>query len=201
MSILRAPVRARGADREQVPRRKRSSTSARTSRRACRSATRSARAPEGVQPLFVADDAGRGDRRYARGRRCCGSPIRWSRRRGCAARSSAAMVYPRAGGQLRVVVMIALVTFVVPVFVNVFKQFPSSRTAAARRCRSSSPTWSRATGRVMFGGTALRVPFVALEKIPGAARQWDRIILRIPMKIGTSCRRSASRAGRARCPR
>ena len=81
-------LRARGADREQAARRRSSSTSARTSRPACRCRDALERHPK----IFIAavrrDDARRRDRRRARGVAACGSPTSSRRRTRCAARSS-----------------------------------------------------------------------------------------------------------------
>ena len=58
----------------------------------------------------------------------------------------AAMVYPTMVIIFAVAVMMALVAFLVPVFVGVFKQFGGELPASSRRSRSSCRKPSPATG-------------------------------------------------------
>jgi type IV pilus assembly protein PilC len=100
-----------------------------------------------------------------------------------------AMVYPAVVLSVATVVLIGLVTFVIPVFVNVFKQFPSQNGS------SSLPAITQVS--VDISAIFTKYYFIALPvivivvvlflrwKSSGAGRkQWNRICLRAPMKIG-----------------
>src|SRR5271157_3021710 len=95
-----------------------------------------------------------------------------------------AMVYPTLVIIFAVAVMMALVAFLVPVFVGVFKQFGGELPALTK---VSVVLSEMVTGYwwAMFGGTALIVvAFVKWKKSTWGRRQWDRFRLRVPMKIG-----------------
>jgi type IV pilus assembly protein PilC len=96
-----------------------------------------------------------------------------------------AMVYPTLVIIFAVGVMMALVAFLVPVFVGVFKQFGGELPALTQVSVFLSHV---VTGYwwLMFGGTGVAmVAFAKWKKSPWGHRQWDRFRLRIPMKIGT----------------
>jgi type IV pilus assembly protein PilC len=96
----------------------------------------------------------------------------------------AAMVYPTMVIIFAVGVMMALVAFLVPVFVGVFKQFGGELPALTQ----VSVTLSEAvTGYwwLMFGLTAaIIVAFTRWKKTTWGRRQWDHFRLHVPMKIG-----------------
>jgi type IV pilus assembly protein PilC len=95
-----------------------------------------------------------------------------------------AMVYPTLVIVFAVGVLMALVAFLVPVFVGVFKQFGGELPALTRVSVTLSHMvvgywWA------MFLGTAIVIlAFVKWKKTPWGRRQWDHFRLRVPMKIG-----------------
>jgi type IV pilus assembly protein PilC len=95
-----------------------------------------------------------------------------------------AMVYPTLVIIFAVGVMMALVAFLVPVFVGVFKQFGGELPALTKVSVFLSVV---VTGYwwAIFGGTGLVIfTFVKWKKSTWGHKQWDRIRLHVPMKIG-----------------
>jgi type IV pilus assembly protein PilC len=95
-----------------------------------------------------------------------------------------AMVYPTLVIIFAVGVMLALVAFLVPVFVGVFKTFggelPFPTKISVFLSHMVLSYWW-----LLFGGTAaLFVGFKKWKKSPWGHKQWDRFRLKIPMKIG-----------------
>ncbi len=95
-----------------------------------------------------------------------------------------AMVYPTLVITFAVLVMMALVAFLVPVFVGVFKQFggelPTLTQVSVFLSHAVTGYWW-----LMFllaGGTAFA--FFKWKKTTWGRRQWDHFRLRVPMKIG-----------------
>jgi type IV pilus assembly protein PilC len=96
-----------------------------------------------------------------------------------------AMIYPTLVIVFAVGVMMALVAFLVPVFVGVFKTFGGELPAMTRVSVFLS---HMVTGYwwLMFGLTgAVIFAFIRWKKTPWGRRQWDHFRLRVPMKIGT----------------
>jgi type IV pilus assembly protein PilC len=96
----------------------------------------------------------------------------------------AAMIYPSVIGGFALVVLLALVTFLVPVFEKVFEDFGGDLPAITK-----FTVWlsHMVTGRwyVMFGLTAAVVWAFRYWKRSDRGRvQWDRLKLKFPMKIG-----------------
>jgi type IV pilus assembly protein PilC len=97
----------------------------------------------------------------------------------------AAMIYPALVIIFAVGVMMALVGFLVPVFVGVFKQFGGELPALTKVSVALS---HMVTGYwwLMFITTALViVAFIKWKKTVWGRKQWDHFRLRVPMKIGT----------------
>src|SRR5450631_1127136 len=95
-----------------------------------------------------------------------------------------AMIYPTLVIIFAVGVMMALVAFLVPVFVGVFKQFGGELPALTQ----VSVTLSNAVVGywwLMFLLTAATIAgFIKWKKTKWGRRQWDHFRLRVPMKIG-----------------
>jgi type IV pilus assembly protein PilC len=96
-----------------------------------------------------------------------------------------AMIYPALVVTFAVVVMMALVAFLVPVFEGVFKQFggelPKITQVSVFMSHAVLGYWW-----LMFGLTAAVVmAFLRWKKSSWGHAQWDRFRLRVPMKIGT----------------
>jgi type IV pilus assembly protein PilC len=95
-----------------------------------------------------------------------------------------AMVYPTLVIIFAVGVMMALVAFLVPVFVGVFKQFGGKLPALTQVSVFLS---EMVTGYwwAIFGSTGLILfTFVKWKKSSWGRKQWDRFRLHVPMKIG-----------------
>ena len=95
-----------------------------------------------------------------------------------------AMVYPAVIGGFAVLVVIALVTFLVPVFEGVFRDFGGSLPAITKVTVSFSHLITRQP-YLLIGGVVLIVwGFRRWKNSSRGKHQWDRIKLRFPMKIG-----------------
>jgi type IV pilus assembly protein PilC len=95
-----------------------------------------------------------------------------------------AMVYPVMVIIFAVAVMMALVAFLVPVFVGVFKQFggelPKLTQVSVFMSHAVTGYWW-----LIFGLTfAVIVTFVRWKRTTWGRKQWDKFRLRVPMKIG-----------------
>jgi len=97
----------------------------------------------------------------------------------------AAMVYPIMVIIFAVGVMMALVAFLVPVFVGVFKQFggelPKLTQVSVFMSEAVTGYWW-----LIFGGTAAAaIGFIKWKNSKWGRPQWDHFRLHVPMKIGT----------------
>ena len=96
----------------------------------------------------------------------------------------AAMIYPAVVITFAVTVLLALVAFLIPVFVGVFKQFPGKLPALTQFMVNFSHLvthqWYLLIGFIAgsIGG------FIALKRNQRGRDAWDAFKLRIPMKIG-----------------
>jgi type IV pilus assembly protein PilC len=96
----------------------------------------------------------------------------------------AAMIYPAVVVVFAVGVMMALVAFLVPVFVGVFKQFGGELPALTKVSVTLS---EMVTGYwwLIFGlSFAVVFAFLRWKKSSWGRKQWDHLRLRVPMKIG-----------------
>jgi type IV pilus assembly protein PilC len=96
----------------------------------------------------------------------------------------AAMIYPALVIVFAVGVMMALVAFLVPVFIGVFKQFggelPKLTQVSVFMSHVVTGYWW-----LMFLTTgAIVVSFIKWKKTSWGRRQWDHFRLHVPMKIG-----------------
>jgi len=96
----------------------------------------------------------------------------------------AAMIYPAVVLSFAMLVLFALVTFIVPVFASVFKQFGGDLPAITKVTVAMS-NFSKSYGwtipLVMFAGFWAFRRWKRTEK---GREHWDRFRLRLPMKIG-----------------
>lgn len=95
-----------------------------------------------------------------------------------------AMVYPTVVISFALIILLALVAFIVPVFAKVFKDFGGKLPGLTQITVNVSHL---VTGRwyLMLGGTILAVwGFLKWKKSKTGRPQWDAFRLRIPMKIG-----------------
>ncbi|HLY51147.1 MAG TPA: type II secretion system F family protein [Solirubrobacteraceae bacterium] len=95
-----------------------------------------------------------------------------------------AMIYPTLIISFALIVMLALVAFLIPVFQNVFKQFGGNLPALTQFMVDLSAL-IRHQGYIVFGVVvALVVAFIKWKKTDTGRGQWDAFKLRIPLKIG-----------------
>jgi type IV pilus assembly protein PilC len=101
-----------------------------------------------------------------------------------------AMVYPCVVLSVATCVLIALVTFVIPVFVNVFKQFPNPTngsnslpaiTQVSVDLSAIFTQWWFIAAPVIV---AVIVLFLRWKSSKTGRKTWNRFCLRVPMKIG-----------------
>jgi type IV pilus assembly protein PilC len=95
-----------------------------------------------------------------------------------------AMAYPVVVLSFAMLVLIGLIAFIVPVFVNVFKDFggelPLITKITVMMSHAVTGQWY-----LLIGGTvALVIGVKKWKASPWGRRQWDRLRLRIPAKIG-----------------
>jgi type IV pilus assembly protein PilC len=96
-----------------------------------------------------------------------------------------AMIYPILVVVVAVGIMLALCAFLIPVFINVFKEFGGELPAITKVSVFASEVvtgyyWAMflVTGAVVF-------TFIKWKKTSWGRKQWDHFRLHIPMKIGT----------------
>ncbi len=96
----------------------------------------------------------------------------------------AAMIYPCVVITFALGIMLALVAFLIPVFVGVFKQFPGKLPALSQFMVNFSHALTHQwyiflliVGGIVFG-------FISLKNSKRFRPYWDRAKLRVPMKIG-----------------
>ena len=96
----------------------------------------------------------------------------------------AAMIYPALVISFSVIVLLALVAFLIPVFINVFKQFPGKLPALTQFMVGFSHVVTN-QWYLMLGITGISAfGFVSLKRSALGRPRWDAFKLRIPMKIG-----------------
>jgi type IV pilus assembly protein PilC len=96
----------------------------------------------------------------------------------------AAMIYPILVVTVALAVLLGLVAFLIPVFVNVFKQFPGKLPALSQFMVDFSHLLTREWYVLPLAVGALVTGFIYLKKSKWGRPRWDAFKLRIPMKIG-----------------
>src|ERR687884_1493812 len=95
-----------------------------------------------------------------------------------------AMVYPGVVLSFALIVLIGLVTFIVPVFVGVFKQFGGDLPTITKFTVGLSHAMTGYWWAIILGIAGLVYAFRKWKATPGGMKMWDSFKLRIPMKIG-----------------
>ncbi|HTW13399.1 MAG TPA: type II secretion system F family protein [Solirubrobacteraceae bacterium] len=95
-----------------------------------------------------------------------------------------AMVYPALTISFAIGVLLALVAFLIPVFVGVFKQFPGKLPALTQFMVSFSHLVTHQWYILIVVVAAGVGGFIALRRNKRGQELWDAFKLRIPMKIG-----------------
>jgi type IV pilus assembly protein PilC len=96
----------------------------------------------------------------------------------------AAMVYPAIVITFAVTVLLALVAFLIPVFVGVFKQFPGKLPALTQFMVNFSHLVTHQWYLLILFLVGSVGGFIAMKRNQRARDSWDAFKLRIPMKIG-----------------
>jgi type IV pilus assembly protein PilC len=95
-----------------------------------------------------------------------------------------AMVYPTVVLTVALGVLIALVTFLVPVFVGVFKQFGGNLPFITKITVEMSNLVTHSWYLIILGVGGLVWAFLRWKKSTQGRKQWDRARVKLPMKIG-----------------
>jgi type IV pilus assembly protein PilC len=96
----------------------------------------------------------------------------------------AAMAYPLVVMGFAFTVLIALVVFLVPVFIGVFKQFGGDLPAITKFTVTLSNAITGYWWAIIAGGIGVMYAFKKWKATPAGQKIWDTFKLRIPMKIG-----------------
>src|ERR1700716_284640 len=96
----------------------------------------------------------------------------------------AAMIYPAVVVSFAVIVLIALVAFIVPVFAKVFKDFGGKLRGLTQFTVGLSDFLPSRWYVCIAIVVAVAWSFLSWKKSTGGRAQWDRFRLRIPMRIG-----------------
>ena len=96
----------------------------------------------------------------------------------------AAMAYPLVVMGFAFTVLIALVVFLVPVFIGVFKQFGGDLPAITKFTVALSNAITGYWWAIIAGGIGVMYAFKKWKATPAGQKIWDTFKLRIPMKIG-----------------
>jgi len=97
----------------------------------------------------------------------------------------AAMAYPAVVIGFSLVVVLALVAFLIPVFIGVFEQFGGAELPTVTKITVGASNILTGYWYILFGVTALLVTAFRRWKVSERGRpQWDRFRLRIPFGIG-----------------
>jgi type IV pilus assembly protein PilC len=96
----------------------------------------------------------------------------------------AAMIYPALVITFAVTVLMALVAFLIPVFVGVFKQFPGKLPALTQFMVNFSHLVTHQWYILIVAVIAFVGGFIAIRRNERGRDMWDAFKLRVPMKIG-----------------
>lgn len=95
-----------------------------------------------------------------------------------------AMAYPAVVLGFSMLVLIALIVFIVPVFVGVFEEFDGELPAITKFTVFLSETMTKLWFVWIAGGVGGVIAFQKWRRSAWGRPQWDRLRLRIPFKIG-----------------
>ncbi|MEX0993706.1 MAG: type II secretion system F family protein [Solirubrobacterales bacterium] len=95
-----------------------------------------------------------------------------------------AMVYPALIGGFALVVLLALVAFLIPVFEKVFTDFGGELPAITKVSVAASHAVTGQWYLLILGTVGIIVGFIKWKKSSWGGPMWDKFKLRIPMKIG-----------------
>ena len=96
-----------------------------------------------------------------------------------------AMVYPILVVVVAVGIMLALCAFLIPVFINVFKEFGGELPTITKVSVAASNIVTHYYWAMFLVTGAVVFTFIKWKKTTWGRKQWDHFRLHIPMKIGT----------------
>jgi type IV pilus assembly protein PilC len=96
-----------------------------------------------------------------------------------------AMIYPILVVVVAVGIMLALCAFLIPVFINVFKEFGGELPAITKVSVLASEIVTGYYWAMFLVTAAVVFTFIKWKKTTWGRKQWDHFRLHIPMKIGT----------------
>ena len=96
-----------------------------------------------------------------------------------------AMIYPILVVVVAVGIMLALCAFLIPVFINVFKEFGGELPAITKVSVFASEVVTGYYWAMFLVTGAIVFTFIKWKKTSWGRKQWDHFRLHIPMKIGT----------------
>jgi len=102
-----------------------------------------------------------------------------------------AMMYPAVVLSFALIVLVALMAFIVPVFVNVFKEFGGELPAITKFTVALSKAFTSQWYLFIGGFVGIVVGFRKWRKSSWGRPQWDRLRMKIPMKIGETVQKVA----------
>src|SRR3954464_1041774 len=102
-----------------------------------------------------------------------------------------AMAYPAVVLSFALMVLIALIAFIVPVFVNVFKDFGGELPAITKFTVALSHAVTGQWYLLLGGSIGLVVGFRRWKTSKTGRPQWDALRMRVPMKIGETVQKIA----------
>ncbi len=103
----------------------------------------------------------------------------------------AAMMYPSVVLSFALLVLIALIAFIVPVFVGVFKDFGGDLPAITRFTVGLSHAVTHQWYLLIGGAVAIVVAFRKWKASKTGRPQWDRFRMKLPMKVGDTVQKIA----------
>jgi type IV pilus assembly protein PilC len=103
----------------------------------------------------------------------------------------AAMMYPAVVLSFAVIVLIALITFIVPVFVGVFKDFGGELPAITKFTVGLSNAFTGYWYLIVAGFVGVVVAFRKWKTSSWGRPQWDAFRMKLPMKLGDTVQKIA----------
>jgi type IV pilus assembly protein PilC len=95
-----------------------------------------------------------------------------------------AMMYPAFISFFAIIVLVALLTFLVPVFAGIFKDLGGELPAITKVTVAASDAIKSSWFIILPACFGAFVAFKKWKKTPGGKARWDKFLLRIPFKIG-----------------
>jgi len=102
-----------------------------------------------------------------------------------------AMAYPIVVLSFAMIVLFALIAFIVPVFVDVFKDFGGDLPAITKFTIFLSSAFTGFWWGIIGGSVGSVILFKRWKRTPLGRKQWDNFRLRIPFKIGDTVQKIA----------